>query len=782
MSVRSAGRGRMRRKRHEQEDEAALALACRLAAGSAPPAVRTGSPLRTPAAGQAGRSPPPQVIQASELAEMLHVAATSGVSLQTPEFPPEGTHVAPSPPHTLAVPQNAVLTVGSRREVAPAEPHGSPHRDPALPLEISHPRLVTRVTSPLIQALRRSRSPPRPPSASPRTQTPGRGYDSDEFGRTVLGSSTVQRRLYNEELGTTTAHLPPETGRRYNENELGFTTRRPSDMLPPSPRRVTVPPSPRAPEARARRYNEHELGFTTRRFDASHGATVFRSNDWNAHPSDLTSRITRSTVSFDLRGDEKTGEGRDRLYKESEMGTTVARSGPSEGWLSPRAPEPLVILGGEKVTFDDNPTSATLPLNVDTPLKFKDVVPSIPPAQEGDEEARSAAVPDPPGELRRTLTGLNSPPRGPSTDSDGSKCSACPSHAREVWSRVPVLWQRVVLVIIVLVLLGLLIFAAVCAAALARDPPQQPSCWSGGTQYVLTTELSTLGGVRLLNLRSVVTAPSWCSGCVAVTQAPNADGKSIIPESVVVIGDVGSSSAVVSADAPPFSMGQSTFVAPLRSAVDSAGYVWVPDASLSQAIRLERTAAAPRRVGRSVGVMASAGSEAGRLNRPVAAAVGPNGELALADVGNCRVVLFSPLASWNTSVGGCGAAVDLGGVVDIAYAESGPLHVADQERVWEVDAAAASATEVFSAEPPSGRLDKLARSLRSESWDIVSLAAAPGHQGYMLTLEGSQVLIRNQDSVVCRFGDFSRPRGAAMLPDKRVVVAEADRLLVYSSQ
>ena len=147
------------------------------------------------------------------------------------------------------------------------------------------------------------------------------------------------------------------------------------------------------------------------------------------------------------------------------------------------------------------------------------------------------------------------------------------------------------------------------------------------------------------------------------------------------------------------------------------------------------------------------------------------------DTNNCAVHSFSSTGAFISSIGSCS---ELSDAVSVASAER-TTYVATQSGIVVYDDSSNQPVVIYSLNVPSSPLDYFKFSLLRESWrgKVSSISFTP--TGHLLTTEGSRVQVRDvAGNTLCAFGDLREPVAAVMLPDLRIVVAERDRILVFS--
>eukprot|EP01062_Namystynia_karyoxenos_P022703 TRINITY_DN18724_c0_g1_i1.p1 TRINITY_DN18724_c0_g1~~TRINITY_DN18724_c0_g1_i1.p1 ORF type:complete len:745 (+),score=132.10 TRINITY_DN18724_c0_g1_i1:76-2235(+) len=685
--------------------------------GTAPPSPTGGSPLRTPAVRDAGLCPPPLSIR-----PLPRPTVELDVSEELPLPPMQQSLRTPSVPCASYLPPPPQRSSTAAPLLPPPDDGGTPPPPPAPPQRSS---IISTAV------------PPRPePEAGPR---PPHALSRRSTGSTFAPAPPLQLGVH------------PDWG-EFHSPGLSASA---GGVVVGSPRSVSAAPQPhqqRSPRERdslaqsapppqslvdiaygivdgldAPVASQHEPQRATGGSSSSSRASVLRrSPAQRSHAREAEEKRACDELSEACPTE---GEGRRRFVDEDAQLTPAPQ--PS---LPPPPPPPL----GKPLP----PPGAPSP---------RERAPLSPPPE-------PLAAPPPKTVPQRAQGALQGVSR----------------RAGECWAALSPTQRAALIAALAALWIGLFIFLVVCLVALDRSAPQNGRCWADSPTlaYQLVAELRTLGGVRLLNVRSISPASSWCPGCVVVTQAPGADGRALVAEAAVIVADVGA--AVGS------SMGQGLFVQPGRGTVSTAGDVWVPDSALHQVFRLDRSAAQPGRAGAAVGRLGSAGAAAGELDAPVAAAATAGGGVGVLDTGNCRLSLYSDLGSPAGTLGACGGAVDLGGGLDLAIdTESSIAYVAERERLQRLNLSSMQALPPWGTAAPSGSLQGFRRQLRGEAWEFASVSTAAGA---IVTAEGSQVVFRSATGeLLCRFGDLTRPRGAALISaGRRVVVAEHWRLLVYS--
>ena len=315
----------------------------------------------------------------------------------------------------------------------------------------------------------------------------------------------------------------------------------------------------------------------------------------------------------------------------------------------------------------------------------------------------------------------------------------------------------------VLVAVALLVFGIVCVAAHARSIPEQPFCLPT-RRYTLVHETSYAlrDGVRV-SLDCVTGVATAGNDTVVIGyDASDTDRDSPYDSPPVLTARVDGAQLHVLSH-----QGRGVLYNAGAPAVGADGGVWVPDRTLHMVVKLGILHGSGVAV--AAGRFGQPGDAEGMFDRPTAVAVA-DGHVLVLDEANCRIVVLREDGVFVRAFGSRGRLL---GAVDIAGA-GGIAYVATARGILVYDFVRGAFMAEYETHVSGHPMDHLKYSLDGEWWrhQVTSITYDP-HGKRIVTVEGGQVVFRSTaGEVLCYYGSFDRPVGAAVLRDGRVVVAE----------
>eukprot|EP00754_Rhynchopus_humris_P048648 Rhum_TRINITY_DN7924_c0_g1::Rhum_TRINITY_DN7924_c0_g1_i1::g.25204::m.25204 len=404
----------------------------------------------------------------------------------------------------------------------------------------------------------------------------------------------------------------------------------------------------------------------------------------------------------------------------------------------------------------DDAGSSSPPRNVSASPPSKAAAPLPPQPPQPPQRRESASPPSPPA--------VSQPSPAPSSTRQPHK-GFSPSRTMDASATVtdgPS--PRVIgIAAAILVAVGLLVFGIVCVAAHARSIPEQPFCLPT-RRYALVHETSYA-------LRDGVRVSLDC--VTGVATAGN--------DTVVIGYDASDTDRDSPYDSPPVltarvagaqlhalsHQGRGVLYNAGAPAVGADGGVWVPDRTLHMVVKLGVLHGSGVAV--AAGRFGQPGDAEGMFDRPTAVAVA-DGHVLVLDEANCRIVVLREDGVFVRAFGSRGRLL---GAVDIAGA-GGIAYVATARGILVYDYVRGAFMAEYETHVSGHPMDHLKYSLDGEWWrhQVTSITYDP-HGKRIVTVEGGQVVFRSTaGEVLCYYGSFDKPVGAAVLRDGRVVVAE----------
>ncbi|KAJ9448138.1 hypothetical protein DIPPA_25211 [Diplonema papillatum] len=325
---------------------------------------------------------------------------------------------------------------------------------------------------------------------------------------------------------------------------------------------------------------------------------------------------------------------------------------------------------------------------------------------------------------------------------------------------------------------GLAVFAILSIAAVAGGAGEQPYCFAEEGRewrYTLVNEWATVEGASsAVTLRDVRDVCHVSGSEMDIAFLHNPEGEP--PYGVVKAPVIATASVLGRGDVVLKALSaRSVLYDPRRIASEGTGGIWAADAMLHMVMRLD--VRHPLGVSTAIGSYGAAGNGYRQFDTPVAVAAAPDGMLVL-DKGNARLGIFNVTGQ----VAGWLADSRLGAASDLVVAGDN-VYVAAGERIfvynWRDRTYVAAYSSIADDEPLSSLRAALTGEPRRRS--VESLSATPS--GHLLSVEGGQLVLRTlAGRVSCTFGSVRGAVAAAMLPDRRIVVAQKGTLQLFASR